>query len=118
VCQTVSVRRRLHVLLLLSSSAFSLYPGGNAYVTAFDFPPFRWPHSDFGERLHVQTLWLVIVSSLFICIEYEVYSGNPQHVCVCVLLEFSERRCKNMLTAPMQFDFNKSHPQGSEAHYS
>jgi hypothetical protein len=25
-----------------SSSAFSLYPGGNAYVTAFDFPPFRW----------------------------------------------------------------------------
>jgi hypothetical protein len=32
-----------------SSSAFSLYPGGNAYVTAFNFPPFRWPHSDFGE---------------------------------------------------------------------
>jgi hypothetical protein len=21
-------------------------------VTAFDFPPFRWPHSDFGE-MHV-----------------------------------------------------------------
>jgi hypothetical protein len=32
-----------------SSSAFSLYTGGNAYVTAFDFPPFRWPHSVFEE---------------------------------------------------------------------
>jgi hypothetical protein len=32
-----------------SSSAFSLYPGGNAYVTAFNFPPFRWPHSVFEE---------------------------------------------------------------------
>jgi hypothetical protein len=37
------------VIYASSSSAFSLYPGGNAYVTAFDFPPFRWPHSGFGE---------------------------------------------------------------------
>jgi hypothetical protein len=36
--------------MYFSSSAFSLYLGGNAYVIAFDFPPFRWPHSDFGKK--------------------------------------------------------------------
>lgn len=35
---------------LLSSSTFSLYLGGNAYVTAFDFALFTWPHLDFGDE--------------------------------------------------------------------
>jgi hypothetical protein len=39
-----------------SSSAFSLYSEGNAYVTAFDFSPFRWPHSDFGESFFLNNI--------------------------------------------------------------
>jgi hypothetical protein len=60
-----------------SSSAFSLYPGGNAYVTAFDFPPFMWPHSVFEEALRIQYKVLALA--------YQCFNATaPKYLCEIV----------------------------------